>query len=425
MPEARRVPRGRRVLLWAAVAAVLAAAMPRTVAADRIPAFARKYRVTCALCHQPAPRLTAFGEEFAGNGFMMVRGEVPIDTINAADPLLRLQRDLPLAVRMDAYLTSLTESGDGVVASDLQTPWGVKLMSGGQVADDVAYYMYFYLSERGEVAGLEDAYLQFNDVLGSGVDVIAGQFQISDPLFKRELRLEYEDYNPYRVRVGDIRADLAYERGFMASRGLWSGGDLVMGLVNGQGLAEATSERVYDTDSWKNVMVRVSQDVGSHVRVGAFAYTGLERSEGLESSFTTWGPDATLVLNPKVEVNANLLRRVDENPFFLDRCRVDDARCDAATGDLETTVDSWLAEVVVAPQGPLGRWFLTGLYNRITSDGPVFTVRQGETGFLERYETLGGTVSYLKARNIRLMAEAMWDRGRDRWRFTTGVVTAF
>src|SRR3546814_13507529 len=58
--------------------------------------------------------------------------------------------------------------------------------------------------ERGEVAGLEDAYLQFNDVLGSGVDVIAGQFQVSDPLFKRELRLEYEDYMPYRVRVGAV-----------------------------------------------------------------------------------------------------------------------------------------------------------------------------------------------------------------------------
>lgn len=51
------------------------------------------------------------------------------------------------------------------------------------------------------MAGLEDAYVQFTDVGGSGVSVIAGQFQVSDPLFKRELRLEYEDYQPYRVRV--------------------------------------------------------------------------------------------------------------------------------------------------------------------------------------------------------------------------------
>ena len=32
---------------------------------------------------------------------------------------------------------------------------------------------------------------------------------MSDPLFKRELRLGYEDYQPYRVRVGDTRADLS------------------------------------------------------------------------------------------------------------------------------------------------------------------------------------------------------------------------
>jgi hypothetical protein len=31
--------------------------------AEAIPAFARKYRVSCALCHQPFPRLNAFGEE--------------------------------------------------------------------------------------------------------------------------------------------------------------------------------------------------------------------------------------------------------------------------------------------------------------------------------------------------------------------------
>ena len=415
----------RIVLPTATLALAILLPAPVQGTDGRIPAFARKYGVSCILCHQPAPRLNAFGEEFAGNGFVMVRGETPVDTMNAADPLLRLQRDLPLAVRMDAYLTGLTESGDGLVATDLQTPWGVKLLTGGQVSDNVSYYMYFYLSERGEVAGLEDAYLQFNDVLGSGVDVIAGQFQISDPLFKRELRLEYEDYNLYRVRVGDTRADLAYERGFMASKGLWSGGDLVVGLVNGQGIAGSTSERLYDTDAWKNTMARFSQDVGSALRVGAFVYTGLERSEGLESDFLVWGPDLTWTVTPQVEVNANFLRRTDENPFFLDRCATGDLRCDAAAGDLETTVDGWLGELIWSPTGPAGRWFFTALYNRIDSDRPVFTVRQGEAAPLDRYETLGVTANWLQARNIRLMGEVGWDFDRERWRFTTGVVTAF
>jgi hypothetical protein len=51
----------------AALAALVAAWAPADAAA--IPAFARKYGVSCQLCHAPAPKLNAFGEQFAGNGF--------------------------------------------------------------------------------------------------------------------------------------------------------------------------------------------------------------------------------------------------------------------------------------------------------------------------------------------------------------------
>ncbi|MBE0618340.1 MAG: hypothetical protein IH608_10505, partial [Proteobacteria bacterium] len=49
--------------------------------AQAIPAFARKYKFTCAMCHAPFPRLTAFGQQFAANGFQMARGETPVDTV--------------------------------------------------------------------------------------------------------------------------------------------------------------------------------------------------------------------------------------------------------------------------------------------------------------------------------------------------------
>lgn len=41
----------------------------RLEASSAIPAFARKYGASCSLCHAPFPRLTAFGERFAANGF--------------------------------------------------------------------------------------------------------------------------------------------------------------------------------------------------------------------------------------------------------------------------------------------------------------------------------------------------------------------
>src|SRR5512134_865197 len=71
--------------------------------AAAIPAFARKYRVSCNLCHNPFPALTAFGEQFAGNGFRMAIDEEPKDTIATGDDLLTLPAGVPLALRLDAY----------------------------------------------------------------------------------------------------------------------------------------------------------------------------------------------------------------------------------------------------------------------------------------------------------------------------------
>lgn len=391
--------------------------------ADAIPAFARKYKVSCVLCHAPFPRLTAFGEEFAGNGFMLARGMVT-DTLETGDPKLVLQRDIPLAIRLDAYVAGLS-GGDDVVASDLRTPWAIKLLSGGQVTDDVAYYLYFFMSERGEIAGLEDAYLQFNDVLGSGVDLITGQFQVSDPLYKRELRLEYEDYMPYRVRVGDVRADLTYERGFMAITSPWEKADLFVLAVNGKGLDHATGAKNYDTDNSKNFGVRLSQDL-DFVRVGGFFYTGSEKSQGRKSRLQVFGPDFTLPLGQKLEVNFQYLYRNDANPFFLAECVSGDDRCSFGTVDpLETEVDSYMGEMLFFPQGAAGSWYFTGLYNRVEANSPIFTLRAGEDGFLEKYESVGFSASYSRATNLRLMAEVSRDLTLKRTRFIAGVVSAF
>ena len=416
------MPRAVRGLLKTSILALLVLPVLPTQA-EAIPAFARKYKVSCSLCHAPFPRLTAFGEEFAGNGFQFARGEMPLDTLNTGDPLLRLQRDIPLAIRMDAYLSGL--SGDDVVATDLKSPWAIKLLTGGQVTEDVAYYMYFFMSERGEVAGLEDAYLQFNNVLGSSVDVIAGQFQVSDPLFKRELRLEYEDYMPYRVRVGDVRADLTYERGIMAMGSPWEGADLFVQMVNGRGLSEATEAKNYDTGNGKNFGFRLSQDLGV-ARVGGFLYTGEEEANGLRSSLKVFGPDVTIPLGTKFEFNGQFLHRNDGNPFFLTGCTNGDFRCSYGADDpLETEVDSYMGELLFFPEGAGGNVHFTALYNRVEANSPIFTLRVGEEGLLEEYESLGLAAHYVKARNLRFMAEVSRDLTLKRTRFIAGVVTAF
>jgi hypothetical protein len=400
----------RVLALIAALAALLA--LPRT--AEPIPAFAREYGVSCSLCHAPPPRLTPFGERFAANGFRMSPDEAPRDTVDTGDPLLRLARGVQLAVRMDAYLSGATRSRSGSTDLDLQTPYGVKLLSAGQVMEDVGYYMYFYLSERGEVAGLEDAYLQFTDVGRSGASVIAGQFQVSDPLFKRELRLPWEDYQAYRVRVGRARADLTYDRGLMAMASPWEGGDLSLQLVAGRGLDAAGPTRLLDRDRRKAVALRASQEAGP-LRVGAFAYLGAEREADRTDRIRVWGPDATIAVG-NVEVNLQFLRRTDSDPLL-------------AAPASPTTTDAALAEVVWSPGGPGGRLFLSGLVNWVESDRGLLSLRLGEQGddppYLRRYRTLSGGAHWLLARNLRLLGEAGWDLDREAARLTTGVVAAW
>lgn len=381
-------------------------------AEGEIPAFARKYKVSCSLCHAPFPRLTDFGETFAANGFELAPGESPSDTVATGDPLLRLQEAVPLALRFDAYGQALTETSGEQVGSDLQTPFGVKLLTGGQVADGISYYMYFFLSERGEVVGLEDAFVQFTDVFGSGIDAIVGQFQVSDPLFKRELRLEYADYQPYRVRVGDAAVDLTYDRGIMLSYSLYEGGDLVAGLVNGNGLEEGGPTRQIDTDSDKNGFLRYSHDFGP-LRLGAYGYYGSETFQGAENETWVFGPDATVPLAGVAELNLQYLRREDDNAFF-----------DPLEAAPSTAVDAAMAELIVYPEGPGSRLWFTGLFNWLEADETVMSLRIGEQtgdpGFLRRYRegTLGAT--YLLRRNVRLLGEVAWIFDEDTPLVTTG-----
>lgn len=419
----------KRLLLRAASAGIAALVALSFVPADAhaIPAFARKYRVSCSMCHAPAPRLNTFGEHFAGNGFEMAVGEPARDTIDTGDPLLRLPSSFPLAVRFEAYQRFLTDRKSGEASVDQQVPWIIKLLSGGQVTDKISYYMYFLATERGEVAGLEDAYVQFTDIKGSGVSLIVGQFQVSDPAFKRELRLSYEDYQPYRVKVGNVTADLTYDRGLMA---LWSpreGTDVTAEMVTGEGLNHANSARQFDGDNNKNFALRISQDIGP-IRVGAFGYAGKQSAGTASSTLRVFGPDATIPLGSSGELNVQALRRWDSNPF-LDACTAADPCLGDRTAPFSTTVDAAMAEVILWPQGPAGKWFVTGLFNYVDASAPVVSLRIGERGddppTVSQYTTGTFGLHYLLKRNVRLMGEGTWDFERDRARLIAGINLAF
>ncbi|HPB59231.1 MAG TPA: hypothetical protein PK266_04190, partial [Candidatus Saccharicenans sp.] len=319
-----------------------------------IPAFARKYSISCKVCHNPFPKLKPYGEEFAGHGYVIKDQETPRYNIDTGDNMLSLLRELPIAIRFDGYLSFDNAHNQRF---DFSAPFVIKLMSGGEISKNISYYLYFIFTEGGEIAGLEDAFIMFNNLFKTDLDLYVGQFQVSDPLFKRELRLTYEDYRIYGVKVGQARADLTYDRGVMLTYGLPTGTDLTLEIVNGMGLDPVDDFETFDADKYKNFLVRISQNFSPELRAGAFGYFGKERQNNANDSLWMAGGDLTWS-QPKVEFNVQYLFREDKNPYFLI----------AEPEKIQT--QGGFAELLYFPHGDDSRWYTAAIFNWVDSDQP-------------------------------------------------------
>ena len=376
------------------------------------PAFARKYRLSCKTCHSPsAPKLKDYGEDFAGAGFKLEEYDAPGYYVDAGDEKLSLIRDFPLAVRLDGFVT-YNNSGEN--KSDFGTPYLMKLLSGGSLSEHLAYYFYFYLSERGEIAGVEDAYLMYDNLFNSELDIMLGQFQVSDPLFKRELRLSLEDYRVYTSQIGISRISLKYDKGVLMTYGFDTGTDLALEVVNGNGITEAGNFHIFDRDKYKSYMGRISQSIGKYLRVGGFVYLGKER---LENNFNNavvnevqiFGPDFTVNVDNRFELNFQYTVRNDSEVFPAEN---------TINTMEDITTNGMLAEAIYSPQGDQSDWYLLGMYNQVDSDfNPA------------DYESMTFHVGYLLRRNVRLAGEYTYVmtgyEASEFGRFSLGFVSAF
>ncbi len=353
-----------------------------------IPAFARKYQLSCQVCHSPAmPRLKAFGEEFAANGFRMTEYESPRYFIPTGDERLSLFRELPVAIRMDGYMAyNFNDEGK----TDFATPFVLKILSGGELSDKLSYYFYFLFNERGAIAGAEDVFLYYTDLFKSGINVTFGQFSVSDPLYKGELRYTLEPYKIYGTAPGNSTADLKYDRGIIFDRDFKTGTSIVAEIVNGCGIGESGEGYLFDHDKYKNFMGRLNQSVGKNLSVGVFGYTGKELLSDpytfmpdMTNKITMFGPDISLNLEDRFVVNLQYVRRLDSQVFN-----------GFATIASDVTTGGGFAEIIFSPKGDMSKWYLTGLMNFVNSDINELDYRAA---------TLHA--GYLLRRNVRIVTE--------------------
>ena len=370
-----------------------------------IPAFARKYNMTCKTCHTPFPYLKSYGNDFANNGFQLQDKDAPRYYVETGDDRLDLLRDFPVAVRLQGFVTY----NEGKKNQwDIGSPSAFKIMSGGAITKDIAYYVY-YILESGEAGKIEDAWFMLNNLFDTELDFFIGQFQVSDPLFKRELRLTNDDYYIYKVRPGTSGIDLTYDRGLVFSYSFPTT-SLVLEVLNGSGIGELYPNNLFDGDKYKNLMGRVSQDVGDNFRIGAMGYWGKEENEIFyigegyrypKNELWMLGGDGTISFDP-FELNLQYVERKDDNPNFL--------------YDEKETVKTRGAfgELIFRPEGDESDWYGVALFNWIESDQTDLNLKQ-----------LGIHFGYLLRRNIRLVAEYSQNFTDKYGKIGLGFVTAF
>jgi hypothetical protein len=285
MPDLIKVPaRVRR----RSASALLLLGLLAAGGAHAMPEFARQYNVSCNACHSAFPKLNAFGEQFAAMNFRLPHWR-QATTTDTGDRMLALPARVPFAVRMQTYtqwrtgeeIDPATGPTGNDASFDFQTPYLIKLLSSAPLSDHLTYYFYGIFAEKGhngEVV-IEDAWIRHDDLFGTGAAMQLGQFQISDLMFPREIRLTFQDYYVYRA------GRLTYDRGVLFDRDVGAF-NVGLGVVNGSGIEQnfpinspgyRRPDRMFDHDTSKTFFGRVGASLGP-VDAGVFALTGQQRS---------------------------------------------------------------------------------------------------------------------------------------------------
>ncbi len=101
--------RGAQVCAWIGTVLLFVGYAARPCAA--VPAFAKKYRLTCSTCHSIWPMLNAYGRQFKENGYRPSRTK-PLSKAEHVKALgMTLFRGTPLAVRMSGTVLEWDQTG--------------------------------------------------------------------------------------------------------------------------------------------------------------------------------------------------------------------------------------------------------------------------------------------------------------------------
>ena len=160
-------------------------------------------------------------------------------------------------------------------------------------------------------------------------------------------RYTIENYKIYATAPGESSINLKYDKGVLLDKGFETGTSVVFEVISGTGLGAADHWYVFDKDKYKNMLLKITQDIGDYVSLGFFGYTGkevLQNSTGdFVSSVKMYGPDLVLDFNEKLIIGLQYLWRTDSDVFIDPESPMRE--------DLMT--QGGFAEVIFSPKGDM------------------------------------------------------------------------
>lgn len=202
----------------------------------------------------------------------------------------------------------------------------LQLQSGGTLTPRVSYYIHHHLVEDGSPGTLYTGWIRFNNLLASNwLNLTVGQIEV--PLtFSPEIeRLSAFDYLAFGREIGANPFDFnTPQLGIQLYGQSEKGTKLWAGVVNGFGLALNDQTGKNDNNSFKDLYLRVTQEIGEHY-VGGFVYYGRARGStdqtpDFKDNFVRTGGDAFINLGRFVTYGS-LVYGHDQDPLGIGESR--------------------------------------------------------------------------------------------------------
>ena len=352
--------------------------------ADAIPAFARKYQFSCYDLPRAVPAAQALRRRVRRRAASGSRTRARSRRAPPTTPAIRCSSCTATCRSRSASTASRRTRRTPTPRPTSSGRGSVKLLSGGPITDRISYYFYF-IFEKGESTGSRTPTCSSTTSSACRSTWSVGQFQVCDPLFKRELRLERDDYEIFKTRVG-IAADRPHLRPRHRARLARSRRD--RGRRSRSSTATASTRRRTATSTTTVQEHRPAPGRSSVRCASASSATGARRRarDGASTKITYFGPDLRSRSCDKWQLNVQYLERRDDDPFLVGRDRT---RPHETTGASRSSSSS--------PQGQDGRWVLAASTTRSTP-----TTHR-------RFENASLTLNHLLARNVRRPVEGDHD----------------